>query len=380
MLDACDEAAAVRAYRALRSAGRQPRELLEGSTSVAARTLQLRFATPHAMIALNWAIRALEGLTSVQANAVAEACVRFLAASPKLHVDVAERSTGGEVGDADPLDGLERSLSEHRVFDAGFYVSNLLGEGRYVALAEFAMELASRRVGSLGHVLIYTINALKMLSRSSLADAGLVALALSEFLSRRAMHEEPKAHPYGSTLPDLLSRLVERPGLLGHNVILAAEVAPALHGFSEKRKDHILAQLAENVDRSDEMLTAERYLGMQKRPVSDAGGGLEQLVHAFRAGAVADAMAPLAACWRDPKARGALRGVLLALFAGIDAHEPHYLIYPQATFSLAEVVGERFGELAVAQLVALGVDAARREGMRPVATDYVPEAATARSS
>jgi hypothetical protein len=374
-----DEEAVVRCVRRLHAQGTSYGELLMSLAPRAAQTLELRFATPHAMYPLEHVIRCLPALSERGQAQVADAYVRYLAVKPRTLFAVEPGRAHGEPFFADLERGLVRSLAEKRVLDAFFYASKLADAGRADALCDCLRELASHEVDGLGHVFIFTTTALLLLARSKEARP-YVTMALVEFLSRRALVEDWTELSEKRSLRDLLPLVFERINILGHNIIYANQLRGELDRFRPARRRHLLAQLARNIEASETPLTYDRYRKRVDRAPRASGDPIRRLKRAFADGDLDAGYRALADAWRDDTSREQLRETLLVLFARLDTHQPHFVAYPQATFELLEadsakvatgyvggLVEEDVAELGLAQLVTMGIGSAREDGLRPEA-------------
>jgi hypothetical protein len=348
------------------SAGVGPDSALLGLADVAARGLQLHYATPHVLIALLWTLETLPTLPAREARILLDADVRHVTQSPKVGLEAVEPLVVGEPWADDDAEGLRRSIDSHRAFDAWFYLLRMRAAAPQ-ALGSAVLALAANEVDELGHVFIYAATALRLMERSEEAARPAVLLALAEFLQRRAVTEPPAQLDERHSLAELVPHAFERINVLGHNVIYAAELRRTLDRFDAGVQAHLLGQLARNIERSDVSWTTDAYRDAAARAPADGGADppAEMLERAFAAGDLPAAARTLADAWPGASGRDQLRRTLLALFARIDTPQPHYLIYPAATFRLLDLVGDAQAELGVAQLVKMGVEAAAEHGLRP---------------
>ncbi|MFO7900242.1 MAG: hypothetical protein R6V58_14425 [Planctomycetota bacterium] len=363
-LSAANEKDLLAACREALDAGASHEDVLAALIPPAARALQLKYPTPHGLIALTWTLETLPWLGDDERTTVTEACARYIGGCPNLNLSFEEPPAPGTPYVDDPAEGLDRSLREHRVYDAVFYGLRLFEDGPPADAARRILGYAANEVHGLGHVFIYTACALRLLGRCDAAQRPHVLAALAEFLSRRAEFDEPSHLSDERPLEGLVAGAFERINILGHNAIFAAELRRALDEFPQPIREHLRGQLARNIGDSDETLSRAAYrAAVSSLPPGDAP--LDALVGAFEAGDTPAALNALAAAWEHPPARRDLRNRLVVLFARIDTAQSHYLIYPPATFRLLDLVGDRDAELGVAQLVKMGAEAAGKFGLRP---------------
>lgn len=363
-----DEAAVLANYSAALEAGEELTDILHALVPVAARTLQLTYPTPHAMIALEWLWGTLSWLDPAAQRESVASYLRDLGSHTKFNVSLAEPFTAGLPLSENHQEGVFRSLEEMRVFDGFYYAWLLYKSGRQQELRHAVMEIASHEVDSLGHVFIYAATALRLFARCREdSDRAVVLLALVEFLSRKALIETPELLTERRNLDKLLPALVKRVNILGHNVIYAAELARALDEFTPDVQAHLITQLDRNIHDSNITLTREVCAQVRDEapPTAEGADPMERLGEAFAEGDFGGALRAISEARAQPERMPRLRQTLLMLFARIDTHQPHYIIYPRATFELMARADAETGELALAELVNLGVQAAQSHGLRP---------------
>ncbi len=364
-LNANDPSAAMAALADLRHQGASAEQTLSCLIPAAARTLQLRYPTPHAMIAAEWTRSSLVGLAPDRAQCLLEACVRYIAHCPKVNLRFHRPHSPGEPDKEDLLEGLRSSLDEHRVFDAFFYAERALGGPDPRAAENLLLTLAGHEVDPLGHVFIHTATGLRLQHWCEQADWPLALLAMMEFLSRRAHVDEPRLLTEPRPLSALIPRAFERINVLGHNVIYAAELNRLPDGFPEPFLQHLHGQLARNIEKAEQGLTRDEYQACRTRTKPGDTRPDNLLEQAFTNGDVEAGLRSFALAWAHPPARESVRSDIVALFARIDTLQSHYLIYPAATFSVLGKVSERDAEFGVAHLVRHGIQAAGKYGLLP---------------
>jgi hypothetical protein len=230
-------------------------------------------------------------------------------------------------------------------------------------------------VDPLGHVFIYTATALRLLRKCDPSHRRGVLLAMAEYLGRNATVDEPTLLDDDRPVEELLPRAFERINILGHNVIYAAELKISLPRVEPRLRRHLVGQLARNVQENDCDLSYDQYCSQRQYEgcVEDWRTCLER---AFAEGDPARGFAAVAEACVPEAGVPALRQALITLFARIQTLQPHYLIYPAATCALTDHVDSRVGELAFAQLVKMGVEAAAEHGLADAAAQ--PHAETPR--
>jgi hypothetical protein len=359
-----DEAA--RELAAVLQSGTSGDSVLSALAPLAASCLQLHYPTPHALIALEWTRIALAELDARDAAPyLIDACVRYVASCPKANLGINDPATPGEPDIEDSVEGTAKSLAEHRVFDALFYATRAFDEPTADRARQTLLTLAGHEVDGLGHVFIYTASSLRVLDWCDAADRPLVLLAISEFLSRRARFERPSLLTEERPLAALIARSFDRTNILGHNVIYAAELNRAPDVFPDEILQHLFGQLARNIDNADLALIRDAYQEYRAETMPGGAQPINMLRTSFAEGDAEGSARAVAFAWAHPPAKGSLPATVFELFARIDAHQAHNLIYPAATFSVLDRVEESDAEFAVAQLVHYGATAAARDGLRP---------------
>jgi hypothetical protein len=357
-----DEPATLQELDRLLAAGTPPNDVLRALVAPAARALQLHYATPHAMIAVEWTRFAVEHVDGVNTGALLEACVRYIASCPKANLRLGDPVAPGEPDVDDAAEGLRTSLGEHRVFDALFYATRLPDGGD---LTRELLTLAGHEVDGLGHVFIHTATALRILDWCDPADRPLVLLAMMEFLSRRAEIEEPSLLTEERPLPPLIGRSFDRIGILGHNVIYAAELHRMPGGFPDAFRQHLYGQLARNIANAELELTRDVYQDYGGTTAPGDAPPLDLLRTAFGEGDPERTLRAFVSAWAHPESRREIPATLISLFARLDVPQSHYLIYPAATVTVLDAVDDIDAEFGLAQLAHYGARAAGRYGLRP---------------
>ncbi len=237
-------------------------------------------------------------------------------------------------------------------------------------LGQLLLAIAAHEVDPLGHVFIYTATALRLLDKVHPTDRSAILLAAMEYLARKAQVDEPALLHDERPVADILPRAFERPNILGHNVIYAAEIDRSAGALPPRLQAHLAGQLHRNIQDSECTLTYDRYCNERNYEGCLDDDCVRCIEDAFQNGDVGAGYAALARGCIQEDMRHCLRQALLTLFARIDTPQPHYLIYPAATFELLDGVEREHRELALAQLIAMGVHAAQEHGLRP---DSLPE-------
>jgi hypothetical protein len=250
------------------------------------------------------------------------------------------------------------------VFDAFFYARTMVEGARFEALAARLRHIAGQEVDSLGHVFIYTTTALRLIPLCAGAARNLVLLALMEYIARKARVRTAARLSEERSLRDLLPGAFERINILGHNVIYAEELRRSLSDFDPEMRTHLLGQLARNIHDAKSTLTREAYDRMLSDAPDGDGSTQARIEAAFREDDLPAGIGAVGHALEQPDGLTALRDALLPLFARIDTPQPHYLIYPAATFALLDGAPEALAPLAVGQLVQKGIRAAKDNGLR----------------
>lgn len=333
----------------------------------AARGLQLHFDTPHQMIGLDSCRRLGQTCGPEAAEAARAYLADYVDSQPQLVRPAAGITAQGPPDVSDDVEGMCESLSEGKVLNATFYALRLAKAGHLEALGRAVLDTAANEVDGLGHVFIYTDSALRLADAAPDETQAETLLSLMDFVARRAHHETPELLQEKSGLPALIQRAVERVGLLGHNVIYARSLVLREGDVDGPRFEHALAQLARNVERSDDEFTPDQMKQVTPlTPDSVPQVGLPRLV---AAGDEERAMGAV----RGYVAEGAdvqdlIEGLVLA-FCAIDVRQPHYLIFPESVQLLSECMSPRYRELALARLARMACGAAREYGTKPPAEE-----------
>jgi hypothetical protein len=328
----------------------------------AAHGLQLHYDTPHQMICLDSCRRLARACKTQAGQALREYLADYIEGEPQLLRPAACLSAQGRPDAEDDIAGMRASLAEGKVFNATFYALHLSGPSSADALTGAALELAAREVDGLGHVFIYTDSALRLAAHCQAEVRAEILLSLMEFLSRKALHQETLLLQERSGLPALIARATERVGLLGHNIIYARSLVLREGDLDDGLLQHARAQLARNIDDSEDEFTAARLRKVAPLP-PDGPPRLR--------------LPPLAASGDEEAAMGAVRGYvaegtdaqdivdgLVLSFCQVDVRQPHYLIFPEAVLFLCDCMEAPQRELALAQLARMAADASRRYGVR----------------
>ncbi len=171
---------------------------------------------------------------------------------------------------------------------------------------------------------------------------------------------EPELLKEKRGLPALIERAVERVGLLGHNVIFARSLVLREGDVDGPRFEHARAQLARNVERSDDEFTSDRVQQVTAlTPDSVPQVGLPHLVAAGDEETAVGAVRGYVAEGAD--VQDLIDGLVLA-FCAVDVRQPHYLIFPESVQFLSECMAPRCRELALVQLARMACGAAREYG------------------
>ncbi len=324
----------------------------------AAASLQLRFDTPHAMICLDSLLQLLNLIPSKDRLHFLEWFVRYLSGLPKMFLDFKETEKIGSLRVKDVKKGYVRSLLEHKVNNAFYYALRFVEEEGLEQYLHQCLEIAAHEVDFLGHVFIYT-HALGRLCRLiEPKRAKTLIFQLTEFLARRAQVEADCLQKEGREGDSLIPMALERINILGHNAILAHKIIQSVDHLEGRCEEHLFSQLVRNVENSSDRLSREdieEILGGIRDDTKDPLGALKKsLTRENDRHSIYYCRLYL----EDFGLTEELFSILAKALAAKDPAQPHYIIFPQAVFDLAQMVDQPHAELALARVIRMisGVD------------------------
>jgi hypothetical protein len=261
----------------------------------------------------------------------------------------------------DDVEGMRGSLAEGKVFNATFYAQRLLEAGRFDDLERAVLEVASREVDPLGHVFIYTDCSLRLMRSCAPEARPEILLNLMEYLSRKADPRAPRLSEEKAPLDELVRQAAERIGVLGHNLIYARSLRLRRDDLPAEAFARARAQLARNIARSDEPLTAEQL--EQMGAMVPSGLHATVLPQLVARGDVTDAVAAVRGYLAEGAAPESLLDDLLMALCRVKMQQPHYLIFPESVLLLLADAEDPCWEPALAQIARMACRAAREHGM-----------------
>jgi len=319
----------------------------------ASASLQLRFDTPHAMICLDSLLQLLDIIPSRDRLFFVEWYVRYLSGLPKLSLDFKKTERIGTLGAKHAKKGYIRSLLEHKVNNAFFYALRLVEEEGLEVFLEQCLEIAAHEVDFLGHVFIYTHTVSRLCRLIGPKQLKCLIFQVTEFLSRRARVEADRLQKEGRELDSLVPMALERINILGHNTIFAHKVNQVVDHLEGRFIEHLSAQLVRNMDNSPDLLSRDdidELVGGLKEETKDPLGALRQSLTRGK-----DRQS-IYYCRRYLEEFG-LTAELLSMLAksltAKDPIQPHYVIFPQAAFDLAQNVDQSYAEVALARVIRM---------------------------
>ncbi len=344
---------AVEVLQSIWEEGIDPDRLTACFVEPAAASLQLRFDTPHAMICLDSLLQLLDLIPSADHLYFLESFVRYLSSLPKLFIDFKETEKIGALGAKDPRKGFVRSLLEHRVNNAFYYAIRSVEEKGLESFIHHCLEIAAHEVDFLGHVFIYTHTLGRLCRRVDSKQAKTLIFQLTEFLARRAQVETEVLQKEGRDVDSLIPDALERINILGHNTILAHKINQVVDFLESPYIEHLSSQLIRNVENSPDRFSRddlEEMLGGMQDETKDPLGALRQSLTR------GNSRQSLYYCRRyleDFGLTGELCSTLAKCLVAKDPVQPHFIIFPQAVFDLAQSLDQPNIELAMARVIRM---------------------------
>jgi hypothetical protein len=319
----------------------------------ASASLQLRFDTPHAMICLDSLSQLLEMIPSKDHLYFLEGFVRYLSGLPKISIDFKGIEYIRSLGVKSGKKGYVRSLMEHKVNNAFYYALRFMEEEGLEDFLHQCLEIASREVDFLGHVFIYTHTVSRLCRRADPTHRGPLVFQLTEFLARRARVEADCLRKEGRELDSLIPMALEQINILGHNSIFAHKISQAIDHLEGRCIEHLCSQLIRNVENSPDRFSRddlEQVLDGVKEKSKDPLGALRK---SLTRGNERQSLSYCRQYIESFGLTGELFSTLARFLAGKDPGQPHYLIFPQAIFDLAQTLDQPQAELALARVVRM---------------------------
>jgi hypothetical protein len=319
----------------------------------ASTSLQLRFDTPHAIICLDSLSQLLEMIPSNDLLHFLQGFVRYLSGVPKLSLDFKETEKSGTLGVKQAKKGYVRSLMEHKINNAFYYALRFVEEEGLESFLHQCLEIAAHEVDFLGHVFIHTHSLSRLCRRVKPRQAQPLIFQLTEFLARRARVEPESLQREGREVDSLIPLAFERINILGHNTIFAHKISQAVDHLEGRYIEHLCSQLIRNVENSPDRFSRddiEEILGSTRDRTKDPLGALKKtLTRGNGTGSVYFCHLYL----ENFGLTGELFSTLARFLTARDLAQPHYIIFPQAVFDLAQVVDQPYVELALARVIRM---------------------------
>ncbi len=319
----------------------------------AATSLQLRFDTPHALICLDSLIQLLNAIPSNDHFHFLQWFVRYLSGLPRLFLDFEKTEKIGTLGIKHAGKGYARSLLEHKVNNAFYYALRSVEEEGLECYLHQCLEISAHEVDFLGHVFIFT-HTLGRLCR--LVEPKLVRslmFQLTEFLARRARMEPNSLQKEGREVDILILMALERINILGHNAILAHKINQVVDHLEGRYIQHLCSQLVRNIENSPDRFSREdleEMLGGLKDHTKDP---LDALRKSLTRGNGRRSIYYCRLYLENFGLTGELFSMLARFLTAKDPAQPHYIIFPQAVFDLAQIVDQPIAELALARVIRM---------------------------
>lgn len=319
----------------------------------AAESLQLKFDTPHAMICLDSLFQLLDVIPSANHPYFLEWFVRYLSGLPKLFFDFRETEKIGTLGTKDPRKGYARSLLEHKVNDAFYYAIRCVEERGLESFIQRCLEIAAHEVDFLGHVFIYTHTLGRLCRCVDPKQAKNLIFQLTEFLARRARVEANSLQKEGREVDSLIPMALERINILGHNTIFAHKINQVVDLLEGRHIEHLSFQLIRNVENSPDRFSRdemEEILGGVRDDTKDPLGALRE---SLNRGNSRKSIYYCRVYLENFGLTGDLCTILAKTLTARDPAQPHYIIFPQAVFDLAQSMDQPNIELAMARVIRM---------------------------
>lgn len=319
----------------------------------ASANLQLRFDTPHAMICLDSLFQLLDLIPSKDRLYFLQWFVRYLSGLPKLFLDFKETEKIGTLGAKHTKKGYVRSLLEHKVNNAFYYALRFVEEEGMESYLHQCLEIAAHEVDFLGHVFIYTHTLGRLCRLVEPKQAKTLIFQLTEFLARRARVDADSLQKEGREVDSLIPMALERINILGHNAIFANKINQVVDHLEDRYIEHLSSQLVRNVENSPDRFSRddiEEMLGGVRDETKDPLGALRK---SLARGNDKQSIYYCRLYLENFGLTGELFSTLAKFLAVKDPAQPHYIIFPQAVFDLAQIVDQPNVELALARVIRM---------------------------
>lgn len=319
----------------------------------AATSLQLRFDTPHALICLDSLIQLLRAIPSDDHLYFLQWFVRYLSGLPRLFLDFEKTEKIGTLGIKHAGKGYVRSLLEHKVNNAFYYALRFVEEEGLESYLHQCLEIAAHEVDFLGHVFIYTHTLARLCRLVEPKLARSLIFQLTEFLARRARVEPNGLQKEGREVDVLIPMALERINILGHNAILAHKVNQVADHLEGRYIQHLSSQLVRNIENSPDHFSREGLEEMVGGINDHTKDPLDALRKSLTRGNGRQSIYYGRLYLEDFGLTGELFSILARFLAAKEPTQPHYVIFPQAVFDLAQIVDQPSAELALARVIRM---------------------------
>ncbi len=319
----------------------------------AAASLQLRFDTPHAMICLDSLLQLLDLIPPPDRLYFLEWFVRYLSGLPKLFLDFKETEKIGTLGVKDARKGYARSLLEHKVNNAYYYAIRFVEERGLESFIHHCLEIAAHEVDFLGHVFIYSHTLGRLCRNVDPKVAKTLIFQLTEFLARRAQVGTEVSRKEGREVDSLIPIAFERINILGHNTIFAHKINQAVDHLEGRYVEHLCSQLIRNIENSPDRFSRDDMDEMVAGIRDDTRDPLGALRKSLTRGNSRQSIYYCRRYLEDFGLTGEFSSTLVRFLAAKDPVQPHYIIFPQAVFDLAQSVDQPNIELALSRVIRM---------------------------
>jgi hypothetical protein len=298
--------------------------------------------------------------------------VDYLARFPRLTINCSSIEASVGFGTRSDIgEGLRSSLACRRLNNALFYAAVLIGQGQRADVLNIALSLAAQNINpggahNFGHK--FTIISALVNSARRTNDQRKLQCYVSrilEFLARYEPHNMPSCQCHSPaqvplTFEDVISHCAERPGEMGHNIILTYSALANRDNLSHGSWSDLVFQIHEQIinpwkPHLSPRVTFDQVLSIAGHSTSvGAGDAAKSLRTALQANDQQAAYASLL-CYIDAKGlTQELLGICaanLARHADLRALE-HACTFPYAAFGLAALSTDpHLAKLMICQLI-----------------------------
>jgi len=319
----------------------------------AATSLQLRFDNPHALICLDSLLQLLDLIPAKDRLYFVQWFVRHLSGLPRLSLDLKQTERIGRFGAKSAKKGYIRSLLEHKVNNAFYYALRFVDEEGLEGYIHQCLEIASHEVDFLGHVFIYTHTLGRLCRLVEPKQAKTLIFQLTEFLARRARVQADSLQKEGREVDSLIPMAFERVNILGHNTILAHKINQVVDHLGGRYIEHLSSQLVRNLENSPDRFSREDMEEMVAGFSDKTKDPLGALRKSLTKGNDRQSIYYCRLYLEDFGLTAELFSTLAKSLAARDPAQPHYIIFPQAVFDLAQIVDQSYVEIAMARVIRM---------------------------